>query len=97
VPDGTTVRGGWEIYDEAGPCRIAFPVEGDPRIAAGAPLRNDLIACSLEPVDPATYDVELTEDQVERLEAIFPDGACDWTAPGIGQQAPTETWQTFTE
>lgn len=95
LPDGTTVRGGWEIYDDPGPCRDAFPVEGDPRMAAGAPLRNDIIACTLEPVDATAYDVAFTDAQVDRLERIFPDGVCDWTAPGIGQQPPTDTWPRF--
>ena len=37
LADGTLVTGGWELYDEAGPCREQFPVHGDPRTAAGGP------------------------------------------------------------
>lgn len=95
LPDGTTVRGGWEIYDDPGPCRDAFPVKGDPRLVAGASRRNDVIACALTPVDPAGYDVDLTAAQFDRLRCLFPAGVCDWSQPGVGQQRPTATWQTF--
>jgi len=95
LDDGTEITGGWEIYDEPGACAEAFPVLGDPRTVAGAPLRNDIIACTRTDVDPEAYPVELTDAQVARLEEIFPTGVCDWTQPGIGQQDPTDTWQQY--
>ncbi|HYF45994.1 MAG TPA: DUF6351 family protein, partial [Acidimicrobiales bacterium] len=33
----------------------------------------------------------------ERLAAVFPDGVCDWTQPGRGQQPPTTTWADLSE
>ena len=36
---------GPHIYDEPGPCRDLYPVFGDPRTAAGAPLINDRLKC----------------------------------------------------
>src|SRR5690606_11703121 len=95
LPDGTEVTGGWEIYDEPGPCRDAFPVYGDPRTAAGAPQRNDVIACQLRPIDPADYPAPLTPEQLARLEVVFPDGVCDWTEPSQGMQPLGEPWQSF--
>ena len=32
---GRCSNGGWELYDEPGPCATAYPVHGDPRLAAG--------------------------------------------------------------
>lgn len=95
LPDGTEVTGGWEVYDEPGPCSEAYPVTGDPRTAAGGPQAGDTIACSLRPVDPDDYGHELDDEALARLEAIFPDGVCDWLNEGIGQQPPAGTWQDF--
>jgi hypothetical protein len=95
LPDGTMLEGGWELYDEPGPCVDAFPVHGDPRTAAGGPIRGDILKCALTPVDVQDYDVDFTDDQAARLQAVFPDGVCDWDAPGVGA-GPTEgTWRSF--
>jgi hypothetical protein len=95
LPDGKLVEGGWEIYDDPGPCRDAFPVFAEPRIAAGQDRRGDIIKCALVPVDPDAYDVEFTSEQRDRLERVFPDGVCDWARPGVGQQPPDGVWQTY--
>jgi hypothetical protein len=29
------------------------------------------------------------------LQAAFPDGVCDWSKPGIGQDAVPQTWLSF--
>jgi hypothetical protein len=95
LPDGRTLTGGWELYDEAGPCRDAFPVQGDPRVAAGGPTSGDVVACALAPLDDVDADLPLSDEQRDRLAEVFPTGVCDWTAPGRGQQPPTGTWQDF--
>jgi hypothetical protein len=95
LPDGTVISGGWEIYDDAGPCRDAFPVHGDPRVAAGGPQRGDIIKCALAPVATVDRDLGLTGAQRARLERVFPDGVCDWSKPGAGMQPPKATWQSF--
>jgi len=66
----------------------------DPRIAAGAPLSDDILRCMLKPLDRADYSATFTDDQWARLQAAFPDGVCDWTRPGIDQQA-TIPWATY--
>jgi hypothetical protein len=86
---------GRDIYDTPGPCRDNFPLHGDPRTAAGAPLRNDILKCRLRPIDPSEYGSELSPAQRERLEAIFPDGVCDWTKPGVGQVELEGTWLRY--
>jgi hypothetical protein len=46
-------------------------------------------------VGKGTYGVDLTDEQVTRLEAVFPDGVCDWTRTGIGQVPLGDPWQVF--
>jgi hypothetical protein len=95
LADGTLLTGGWELYDEPGPCRDEFPVRGDPRVAAGGPTTGDTIACQLAPLEDIDADLSLTPDHLDRLAAVFPDGVCDWSQPGRGQQPTDETWQDY--
>ena len=95
LPDGTKLTGGWELYDEPGPCADAYPVASDPRFVAGQNLRADTLACTRKPVDVADYTVTPTAEQRQRLDTVFAAGVCDWTQPGIGQQQPVGTWLTF--
>lgn len=64
------------------------------RQEAGGPLASDILKCRLKPLDRADYQGRLTEAQFTRLTAIFPQGVCDWKAPGIGQQGAVP-WRTF--
>jgi hypothetical protein len=66
----------------------------DPRIAAGAPLSDDILKCELKPLDPGDFSVSFTDEQWTRLEAAFPDGVCDWSRPGVDQQE-TIPWATY--
>jgi hypothetical protein len=68
-----------------GPFNVAYPVFTNPRIAAGGPLTNDVLKCSLKPVDLTDYVKPFTPDQAARLRQIFPDGTCDFSKPGVGQ------------
>ncbi len=95
LPDGEVLTGGWELYDEPGPCLDAFPVMGDPRTAAGGPISGDVISCSLAPLVEVDADLDLTDEQRSRLGAVFPTGVCDWTQPGRGQQPPATTWPDY--
>ena len=95
LADGTELTGGWELYDEPGPCAEEYPIFGDPRLAAGAPLANNVLKCALTDADPASYTVDFTPEQEERLRSVFPDGVCDWTQPGIGQQPMDGSWPSY--
>jgi hypothetical protein len=86
---------GDDVYTSRNACTDAYPVHGDPRMAAGGPRRADVVACRLAPIDPEAYGVPLTAAQLERLQAVFPDGVCDWTLPGIGQGPPVGTWRSY--
>ena len=92
LADGRVLTGGWELYDDPGPCRAEFPVMGDPRFAAGGPATGDVIACTLAPIDQVDADLDLTDEQFDRLAEVFPNGVCDWTEPGRGHQPPAGTW-----
>jgi hypothetical protein len=92
--DGTIVSGP-RIYDEPGPCRDLYPVFGDARTAAGAPIINDRLKCRVRPVDPARYKVELTAEQAARLAEIFPEGVCNWRRRGVGQVPLAATWINY--
>jgi hypothetical protein len=100
TPEGERVSG-IGLYDEPGPCSDPYPISGDPRTVSGAPRRNDILACALQPVADAVeaglYEVELSDEQVARLESAFPDGVCDWTKPGRGVAPLGEPWQSFAE
>jgi hypothetical protein len=82
-------------YDGNGRCNQLFPPHGDPRIAAGEPLTENILKCALKPADPKDYAHPLTPDQLARLKAIFPRGVCDFTRPGIGQGPLQGTWRKY--
>ncbi len=77
-------------------CRIAFPYFGAPRIAAGGPLSHDVHKCAVKPIAPSDYEVEFTEAQLERLEAAFPEGVCDYSKPPIDKR-PSIPWLTYSK
>jgi hypothetical protein len=83
------------IYDGPGRCNELYPSHADPRIAAGAPLADDVVKCALKPIDVADYLQPLNAAQVQRLRAVFPQGVCDYSRPGVGQQVTTGTWQHY--
>jgi hypothetical protein len=60
-----------------------------PRQVAGGPITEDILKCQLKPFNPDDYpQVKSDPDPtlITRLQAVFPDGVCDWTKPGVGQQ-----------
>jgi hypothetical protein len=78
---------------------------GTPRQVAGGPSANDKVACQLTDLDRDSYFYEVadqetpvpvmfTEDEWNRLEAVFAGGVCDWSKPGRGQ-GPAETWLSY--
>lgn len=73
--------------DPASAFNRAYPVHGNPRIAAGGPQTNDILKCRLKPVDLRDYKVTFTAAQEAKLREIFAGGVCDFGKPGIGQEA----------
>jgi len=61
-----------------------------PRQVAGGPLAENILKCQLKAIDftdPAYGGATFTADQQTRLKAVFPNGVCDWSKPGVNQQA----------
>ena len=54
---------------------------------AGGPLSENILKCQLRPLDASDYGGRLDATQLARLQAVFPGGVCDWSKPGVGQQA----------
>jgi hypothetical protein len=66
-----------------------------PRQVASGPVAENVLKCQLKPLNPADYaPAVLTPAQIDRLNAVFPDGVCDFSKPGIGQQ-PAESPLNF--
>nr|MDT0666002.1 DUF6351 family protein [Micromonospora sp. DSM 115978] len=82
-------------YGGAGRCAERFPTFANPRLVAGAPLAMDVQKCRLKPLDVAAYPVTFTPDEMNRLRAVFSDGVCDYSKPGVGQVRPTGTWRSY--
>jgi hypothetical protein len=61
-----------------------------PRQVADGPRSEDIFKCQLKPFSASSADyggVVLSAGQITRLQAVFPDGVCDWTKSGVGQTA----------
>jgi len=56
-----------------------------PRQVAGGPITEDILKCQLKPFNRDEFP-GLSDTQAARMMAAFPDGVCDWSKPGIGQQ-----------
>lgn len=84
-----------QTYDGPGVCNQLYPSFPAPRMVAGGPLAGDVIKCKLKEVDPRDYSVMFTSGEWARLQAIFPDGVCDWIRPGVEQQSLAGTFLSY--
>jgi len=83
----------FDIEDPACPVKQ----QSSPRQIAGGPRAENVYKSQLKPLDfsDAAYgDVRFSDEQKSRLRAVFPDGVCDWSRPGVGQ-VPANPWTTF--
>lgn len=59
-----------------------------PRQVAGGPRSEDILKCQLKPLSMSDYvGITFTPPQWTRLQAVFASGVCDWSKPGVGQEA----------
>ena len=64
-----------------------LPKHSSPRQVAGGALAENILKCQLKPLNSADYSpLVLTSAQLGRLHNVFPDGVCDWSEQGVGQQ-----------
>jgi len=94
--EGSLITAVEKITDKA-QCDKIFPTTTDPRIAAGGPMTDDVFKCQLKPIDAKDYKTAPTADQMTKLQAAFPQGVCDYSKPGVGQDQKIVTWVTFTD
>jgi len=62
-------------------------VFASPRQTAGGPQAEDVLKCSLKPLNRNDYEVTFTNEQWAQMENTFASGVCDWSVPGVGVQA----------
>ena len=94
--DGSLIAQGADVWNgvlddaSAGACTQSFPLYSTSRIVAGGPIEGSVFKCSLKPLDVAlsdgTYGNWVPDAaQIGRLQAVFPDGVCDYNAPDQGR------------
>jgi hypothetical protein len=66
------------------------------RFVAGAPGTDDVLKCQLKPFSRNDdYGlIPFTEAEWTRLEAVFRDGVCDYSQPGVDQQGAV-AWMQY--
>ena len=70
-------------------------IHASPRQIAGGPRAENILKCQLKPLAFTDYTgITFTATQQNRLTAVFTTGVCDWSKPGVGQQAPVSP-QTY--
>jgi hypothetical protein len=76
-----------------GVCNALYAKGVTPRIAAGAPVTDDVLKCQTRAIAEVDYlPVVFSTDERARLAAIFPSGVCDYNQPGVSQRPLGGTW-----
>ncbi len=75
-------------------CENQYPPHSLPVNQAGAPLDSIVGKCQTKAVNPAEYGSP-SQGQIDRLKAIFPSGVCDYSKPGVEEQAVQGTDISF--
>jgi Tannase-like family of unknown function (DUF6351) len=75
-------------------CNTLWPSWTAPRIESGGPVAADNLKCQLKPIAAGDYKVALSDPEKARLAAIFPNGVCDWSKPGVNQ-TPVVSYPSF--
>jgi len=84
-----------QVYQGPTACNQLYPAFSTPRMVAGEPLTNNVLKCQLKRIEMKDYTVAFTKDEQAQLRAIFPDGVCDYSEPGVGQKPFEDTWAFF--
>lgn len=84
-----------QAVTEPAVCAAAYPYYSNPLVVAGGPFATDNIECQLKPLARADYgSVSFSDAQWARLQAVFPNGVCDWSKPSASDQ-PSLPWLTY--
>lgn len=83
-------------FDGPGKCNVLYPKTPPPRMVAGEPLTDNILKCRLKPVtDDDFLPASFAPSEKQRLNAIFANGVCDFSKPGVGQSALKGTWLRY--
>jgi len=93
--NGTVKIAEEQVYQGATKCNALYPAFSTPRFVAGEPLQNNVLKCHLKPLDKRDYKVSFTSAEMAQLHAIFPEGVCDYSRPGVGQEPLERVWAFF--
>lgn len=74
-------------------CAQIYPSYANPRIAAGAPLSDDVLTCMRVSPSRSSYPT-MTDDQWAQLKATFPGGVCSGTYKAAAHPHSV-TWLAF--
>jgi hypothetical protein len=78
-------------------CTVKY--QASPRQAAGGPISENILKCSLKPLDFLSADyagITFDAGQKSALETVFANGVCDWSQPGV-EQVRADPWTTFAD
>ena len=93
--NGTVKIAELQLFQGATVCNQLYPSHSSPRMVAGEPVANDVLKCQLKPINTGDYAVPFTPTELAQLGAIFPQGVCDFSKPGVGQVPLENTWDFF--
>ena len=93
--DAAPIKISEKFQRSSGQCAAIYPAPASPRFVAGGPITADVIKCQLKPLSNGDYSRVLTPEQQNRLQAVFPQGVCDWSRAGVEQQGLRGTWLSF--
>jgi hypothetical protein len=93
---GDEIAGGDDVWSGIlddqpdGACTQAFPLYSTSRIVAGGPIEGGIFKCALQSIDTALAKGvyggwQPTPGEYAMLQAIFPQGVCDYTQPDVGK------------
>ena len=90
IAAGDNVWDGILDNDAPGACTQRFPTYTTSRMVAGGPIEGSIFKCTLKPVTTAisdgTYGSWMPDsDQTAELQAIFPQGVCDYSQADQGR------------
>ena len=80
----------------ANACNTLYAKTLPPRMVAGGPVTDDVVKCQLKPIADADYaPAAFTTPEKVRLAAVFPEGVCDFSRPGVAQATVKATWLKY--
>src|SRR5262249_46027203 len=93
--NGTVKISELQVFQGNTTCNQLYPSHSSPRMVAGESVTNDVLKCQLKPITPSDYAVTFLPAEMAQLQAIFPQGVCDFSKPGVGQAPLEDTWVFF--